>query len=564
MDKVQSILSIKICGAKNLPKMDLNGYADPYCEIVFENQVVYKTNIIKKTLNPTWNDAHYNLLVHESKSKYDLTIKLWDWDKTSKNDFIGQVTIPMEELLQTPIQDKWLNVSKVKKNGKIKERGEVHILTKVISEHEVYDTFVSSISKHFSHTEDETLNIADFTGLITTLNPDFPETEIEELFKKTDADQNETISVSELKELFTNTLEGKKLIETLLQDNTDLIWEAYQVSDSYSTIADNIFHKDMGGTLKSTDKGRKVKVIYVHNRETGKLEEEKIPHYIEVSLRIMYSTSTGRTAIGNSQVKRLMRYLTNKTGRKYESLESVKEIAPFIKFHNLNTDEILDPINSFINFNQFFYRKLKPSARPIAEPNNSKIAVCPADCRLNVFSTIKISTELWIKGKSFSLQSLVQDEKLAQEFEDGSLVIARLAPQDYHRFHVPVDGVIGRSIPIDGELYTVNPIAIRENVDVYCENKRVVTEIISNEFEKVLFVSVGATLVGSIQLTNATPGQKVKKGDELGYFAFGGSTILLLFKKNTIEFDNDLLVNSLKPIETLVKVNTSLGKSLLQ
>ncbi|KAN0055593.1 hypothetical protein ACTA71_008709 [Dictyostelium dimigraforme] len=563
MDKIENIVSITVCGARNLPNMDLlSQSADPYCEIFFENQQVFKTNIIKKTKNPTWN-AHYNLVVNESKSKYDITFKLWDWDKTSQNDYIGKVDLSLNDILNKPIKDEWYKILKEKKNGKIKERGEVHILTKVITKEEVYDAFVSSITKHFSHTEDDTLNITDFTGLITTLNSEYPEPDIIQLFKKTDSDSNETISVSELKHLFCETEEGKELINTLFQGNTNLMWEAYAISDSYSTIADNIFHKNFGGTLKSdSDSKQKIKIIYVHDRETGKLVEEKIPHYIEVSLRIMYSTSGGRSAINNSQVKRLMRYLTTKTGKKYEAPESVKEIQPFIKFHGLNVDEILDPLSSFKNFNQFFYRKLKGSARPIASPEDPRIAVSPADCRLNVFPTIKLATELWIKGKNFTLTSLIQDEQLAKQYEDGSLVIARLAPQDYHRFHLPVSGVIGKSTPIDGELYTVNPIAIRENVDVYCENKRIVTEIDSKEFGKVLFISVGATLVGSIHLTTKQ-GQHLKKGDEQGYFAFGGSTILLLFEKNTIEFDNDLVVNSLKPIETLVKVNTSLGKSLL-
>jgi len=560
MDEVIGILSITIVDAKDLPSMDLNGKADPYTEIHFGGKKVFKTDIIKKTLTPVWNQTH-KLLVRQSESNYQLTFKVWDWDKATHNDFIGEVNIDVKTLITSIIYDQTIEIHK-----KDKDRGKLHILSKLITLEEVSNAFWSSILTHFSIDGDNTLNEIEFVALITTLDPDYPEPDINLLFKKSDLDGDGTISITELEHLFFNTPEGKTLTKHLLADNLDLMWEAYAVSDSFSTIADNIFHKDFQNSLKdsTSDHGhtKKIKTILVHNRESGKLEVEKIPNYIQVSLRVMYSTSAGRTAVGNSKVKKLMKYLTSKTGRKYDNPDSVKEIPNFIKFHDLNTAEILDPITSFKNFNEFFFRKLKPSARPVFEPTNPKNAVCPADCRLHVFPTLKIATELWIKGKNFQIGSLIQDEQLASQYEDGSLVIARLAPQDYHRFHVPVTGIIGPSKPIDGTYFTVNPIAIREDVDVYCENKRCVTQIDSEYFGKVLFISVGATLVGSINLTT-TEGQHVQKGDEQGYFAFGGSTILLLFKKNTIQFDADLIINSAKPIETLVKVGTSLGNSVL-
>ncbi|KAF2076289.1 hypothetical protein CYY_002404 [Polysphondylium violaceum] len=557
MDEIIGVLSITIVDAKDLPKMDLNGHADPYTEIHFGGKKIFKTETIKKTLSPTWNATH-KILIHKSEENYHLTFKVWDWDKATQNDFIGETTLDVKSLLDNIIVDQNYNIMK-----KEKERGKLHILSKLITKEEVSNAFWSSILTHFSIDGDNTLNEFEFVALITTLDPDYPEPDINLLFKKSDLDGDGTISIKELENLFFSTPEGKALTKHLLADNLDLMWEAYAVSDSFSTIADNIFHKDFQNSLKETDgHHKKVKTILVHNRENGKLDIEKIPSYIQVSLRVMYSTSAGRSAVNNSKVKKLMKYLTAKTGKKYNNPDSVKEIPHFIKFHELNTQEILDPLTSFKTFNEFFYRKLKPSARPVFEPTNPKNAVCPADCRLHVFPTLKIATELWIKGKSFQIASLIQDEQLAQQYEDGSLVIARLAPQDYHRFHVPVTGIIGPSKPIDGTYFTVNPIAIREDIDVYCENKRCVTQIDSEYFGKVLFISVGATLVGSINLTT-TEGQHVTKGDEQGYFAFGGSTILLLFKKNTIQFDTDLIVNSTKPIETLVKVGTSLGNSVL-
>jgi len=298
----------------------------------------------------------------------------------------------------------------------------------------------------------------------------------------------------------------------------------------------------------------------VHNRANGKLEEEKIPDYIKLSLRLMYSTGGGKFAVDHMQIKKVLRHLTEKQGVKYSNPVSVKEIDPFLKFHGLNVDEILDPLDSFKNFNEFFYRKLKSSARPIASPNDPKVAVSPADCRLNVFPTVNEATKLWVKGKNFTMATLIQDEQLVKDFTGGSMVIARLAPQDYHRFHCPVTGVLKALRPFEGAYYTVNPIAINETVDVYTENKRVRTVISSPEFGDVIYVAVGATMVGSIVFTSKE-GDKLKKGDEVGYFAFGGSTVLLFFKQGAIDYDQDLLVNSSKPIETLVKMGNALGKS---
>jgi len=277
-------------------------------------------------------------------------------------------------------------------------------------------------------------------------------------------------------------------------------------------------------------------------------------------MRMMYATSSGRFAVEGARLKSVLKHLTDSQGKKYINPNSIREIDPFIAFHNLDRDEILDAMDSFKNFNEFFYRKLKSSARPIASPNDPKVAVSPADCRLNVFPSVDQATHIWVKGKNFNLKNLLLDDNLVEQFAGGSMVICRLAPQDYHRFHCPVNGTLGPLFPIDGTYYTVNPIAVKENVDVYTENKRVRVVIKSPEFGDVVYVAVGATMVGSIQFT-AKEKDTIKKGAEVGYFAFGGSTILMFFQKDRITFDQDLIVNSLKPIETLVKMGESLGKA---
>jgi len=141
----------------------------------------------------------------------------------------------------------------------------------------------------------------------------------------------------------------------------------------------------------------------------------------------------------------------------------------------------------------------------------------------------------------------------AKRYRNGALGILRLAPQDYHRFHIPVDGVMGEPRLIDGEYYTVNPMAIRSALDVYGENIRVVVPIDSEVHGRVFVVCVGAMMVGSTVITRKA-GERVRRAEELGYFKFGGSTLLLLFEPGVVKFDDDLVGNSNAALETLVSL----------
>jgi len=305
--------------------------------------------------------------------------------------------------------------------------------------------------------------------------------------------------------------------------------------------------------------------VWVVDRSSGKVIKEKIPTFIKAALRIMYQKRGWRSSVKTTAVKNLLRRMTFRQREKYLDPGSRREILPFIQFHELDVDEIRDPLDSFANFNEFFYRHLKPDARPLCAPDDDRIAVQPADCRLHVFPHVDLAQELWIKGENFSVPNLLWSQEDGSLYEGGSLVIARLAPQDYHRYHFPVSGTMLPPIHYEdggGLYYTVNPIAVRQNVDVFTLNRRCKIFVESPEFGRVCIVCIGATMVGAIEITaQAGP---VRKGDELGFFAFGGSTLIVLFQKNTIHFDSDLLLNSSKPIETIVKVNDRLGVSVAQ
>lgn len=218
--------------------------------------------------------------------------------------------------------------------------------------------------------------------------------------------------------------------------------------------------------------------------------------------------------------------------------------------------EVLKDVDQFKNFNEFFYRELKPGARPASAPNNPKIIVSPADCRSVVFNSIDEATKIWIKGRDFSIAGLLgsayPDD--AKRYVNGSLGICRLAPQDYHRFHIPVDGVMDKPKLIEGDYYTVNPMAIRSALDVYSENVRYIVPIDSVAHGRVMVVCVGAMMVGSTVITRK-PGEKVRRAEELGYFKFGGSTLILLFEPGVMVFDDDIIDNSNGAVETLVSPN---------
>jgi phosphatidylserine decarboxylase len=218
---------------------------------------------------------------------------------------------------------------------------------------------------------------------------------------------------------------------------------------------------------------------------------------------------------------------------------TAQKIAPFIRDYKMNEEEFLEPADSFPHFNAFFYRKLKSSARPIA----ASAAVFPADGRHLVFPKISEIENFFVKGQKFQLREFLQDDALFEHFEDGSLLLSRLCPVDYHRFHFPASGTPEEPRLINGPLFSVSPIALRKNLSYLWQNKRTVTILDSEKLGKLAIVEVGATCVGSIH-QSYSPQEKVNKGDEKGYFSFGGSSTITLFEPGAITFAEDLLENS--------------------
>ncbi|CAD0109273.1 unnamed protein product [Aureobasidium uvarum] len=291
--------------------------------------------------------------------------------------------------------------------------------------------------------------------------------------------------------------------------------------------------------------------ILVQDRITGQINEERMSVYVRLGIRLLYKGLKSRD-MEKKRIRKLLRSLSFKQGRKYDDPASASQVPGFINFHQLDMSEVLLKTSDFKSFNEFFYRKLKPDARPCSAADRPEIVVSPADCRTVVFNQISEAQRVWVKGREFSVERLLGNAypEDAKRYAGGAMGIFRLAPQDYHRFHIPVDGTMLEPKLIEGEYYTVNPMAIRSALDVYGENVRVVVPIDSPKHGRVMVICVGAMMVGSTVITRKA-GEKVSRAEELGYFKFGGSTLLLLFEPGKMLFDDDLVDNSNGALETL-------------
>ncbi|MGL4904166.1 MAG: phosphatidylserine decarboxylase [Cetobacterium sp.] len=294
------------------------------------------------------------------------------------------------------------------------------------------------------------------------------------------------------------------------------------------------------------------KINYIE-RKTGELKTETPPG--EGFLKFLYYNPLGKLPL-NLVVRK--KFLTDFYGKKMRSISSIKKIKPFVEANEINMNESKKSIDEFKSFNDFFIRELKTGSREVNL--NEDALISPADGKILVFENLKDSTKFFLKGDEFSISEFLMNKEEAKKFEGGTLVIIRLAPVDYHRFHFPADGLITESKLIDGYYYSVSPYAIKKNFRIYCENKREVSILKTEKFGDIVLSEIGATMVGGIEQTYKA-NTIVKKGDEKGYFFFGGSSCVLLFEKNKVKFDKDILENSFKGIETKVYMGEKIGKS---
>lgn len=294
------------------------------------------------------------------------------------------------------------------------------------------------------------------------------------------------------------------------------------------------------------------------DRYTRAVQTERI--YGEDWLRFAYENPAGRFLVWLVARRKFFSWWY---GWKMNKRFSALDILPFIAKYDLDVDEFAKSAFDFKTFNEFFYRALKPAARPIAE--GDRLAVLPADGRHLAIGNVDMAEGFYVKGTKLSLVELFGEDALPEDqrtlsdrFAAGAMLISRLCPTDYHRFHFPVSGLPGEARHVNGWLYSVSPIALRRNLRYLAQNERRVTLIESPVFGTVAMLEVGATNVGTIRQTYV-PGRAATKGDEKGLFAFGGSCVITLFQRGRIRFDPDLLESSRDCIEVYARMGDRLG-----
>lgn len=281
-------------------------------------------------------------------------------------------------------------------------------------------------------------------------------------------------------------------------------------------------------------------VTYV-DRKTGERVVESVMG--DGALRFAYETLLGRTMwpllFGSKAVSAVM-------GRYYDSPRSRKAIRSLASIPGCRADEAEKPIDEYASFNEFFTRRLKDGARPLGRGFTS-----PADGRLMLYLGANADMPFPLKGATRRLRDVFGPDSspdVAGELYD--IAVVRLAPVDYHRFHFPCDcRTPSPPRTIEGEYHSVNPIAIARRPDVYADNERQIVAC-EADFGKFWMVDVGAFGVGTIVQTYS--GVEHKKGDEKGYFKFGGSTVILVAAAGALKFDEDLVANSSAGLETRV------------
>jgi phosphatidylserine decarboxylase precursor len=298
------------------------------------------------------------------------------------------------------------------------------------------------------------------------------------------------------------------------------------------------------------------------------LQGEFIPQMTAKAVALMYAWPHFASDL---RLAAYVHIVTNFCGDRFRTFIPSSERSviqtDWIDLYSINMTEYTPPnAVDYESVNAWFIRKLAPGQRPLQFPSDPTVVNSPADSRTLVFTNLSDS-RVWVKGGEFNFKELVDNELVdndAHYWDDGVMVIARLAPQDYHRFHSPVDGVITKIRQVEGTYWSVNADAAQSENYVFYNQRQVMVIDAGPVLGKVGYVAIGATCVGSVLLQNdaGTPlqvGNSVRRGDQLGLMQFGGSTVILLFKKGTFLPYCDLFYSSHAAVETYLRVREAIG-----
>ncbi len=294
--------------------------------------------------------------------------------------------------------------------------------------------------------------------------------------------------------------------------------------------------------------------IKYFNRESGEQEIERV--YGENAVKWFYQSFLGKALAPVATSSWFSKFY----GSFQDKPNSTKKIDPFIEKFNIQMDEFLphenrDESAPYQSFNEFFIRRFKEGKRSFVSDKNSLAAPCEA--RYFGYESITEETTIPVKGNFLKPESMIDHEKWGDTFKGGPLMIARLCPVDYHRFHYPDSGTTLDSYRRGNILHSVNPIALVEKPDIFLINERAVSILETENFGKIAYLEVGAICVGKIVQSHHD--KEFNRGDEKGYFLFGGSTVVIIGEKGKWKPSQDILDYTAKGIETYIKLGTEIG-----
>lgn len=292
-------------------------------------------------------------------------------------------------------------------------------------------------------------------------------------------------------------------------------------------------------------------MIKIYNRKSKTYEIEKVLG--DKLIKMSYESPIGK-GVTELIIKR--KVFSKIYGIYNNSKFSRRKIPNFVKTFGINTNYLTKELHEYKCFNDFFARELTDEARPINMDEN--VLISPGDGRLLAFENIDINSLVQVKHLTYSLSELIGDNDIAEKYINGVCLILRLCPTDYHRFHFIDNGIPSETKAIKGSFYSVNPVALEKVPKLFCQNKREYSIFKSENFGDILHIEVGASCVGTIVQTY-TPLKEAKKGEEKGYFKFGGSTTILFFEKDKVKIDDDILEQTSLGFECKVELGEKIG-----
>lgn len=245
-------------------------------------------------------------------------------------------------------------------------------------------------------------------------------------------------------------------------------------------------------------------------------------------------------------------------GRFQKSRLSRRRIGPFMRTYGVDRADLAKPAREYASLRDFFIRDIDPARRPFV--SGSEACAAPADGRILAYPDLPADRIFPVKRALFNLRDFLRDDRLAEDFAGGTLVVSRLGMGDYHYVHFPCSGIPAPAISLPGKYRPSGPYSLKRTVPYFRENHRMITLFETERFGRAAIIEVGAFAVGSIRQV-FRPGVPAAKGDKKARFEPGGSTVALLFRKGTIEVDADLLARTADGMETYVRLGESIGRA---